>query len=120
MSRRTGRMAEAIKHEVASIMQKDLKDPRVGFASITNVEVSGDRRCAKIFVSVMGDDLKTQETIVALKNACGFVRTELSKRLKARYTPEITFELDQSISHGVRIMEVLKGLEQQGETPNDE
>lgn len=115
MSHRTGRLAEAIKQEVAMIMQQELKDPRIGFASITSVEVSGDKRYAKIFVSVLGDESKGQETIKALKNAQGFIRTELSKRLKVRYTPEITFELDRSISHGVRIMEVLKGFEGKGE-----
>lgn len=111
MSHRTNRMAETIKQEAAAIMQHELKDPRVGFASITMVEVSGDKRQAKIFVSVLGDDAKAKETIKALKNAQGYVRTELSKRLKVRFTPEIVFELDSSISHGVKIMEVLKQVE---------
>lgn len=120
MSHRTGRMAETIKQEVASIMQQELKDPRVGFASITSVEVSGDKRYAKIFISVLGDESKGKETIKALKNAQGFIRTELSKRLKVRFTPEIVFELDQSISHGVRIMEVLKGIESKGDSSTNE
>ncbi|MEG6615718.1 30S ribosome-binding factor RbfA [Peptococcaceae bacterium 1198_IL3148] len=111
MSHRTSRMAETIKQQVAEIIQHGLKDPRVGFASITMVEVSGDKRHAKIYVSVLGDDAKAKETIKALKNAQGYIRTELSKRLKVRFTPEIIFELDSSISHGVKIMEVLKQVE---------
>jgi ribosome-binding factor A len=104
-------MAETIKQEVAAIIQHELKDPRVGFASITMVEVSGDKRHAKIFVSVLGDETKAKETIKALKNARGYVRTELSKRLNVRFTPEIVFEMDTSISHGAKIMEVLKQVE---------
>lgn len=120
MSHRTSRMAEAIKQEVAAIMQHELKDPRIGFASITMVEVSGDKRHAKIFVSVLGDDVKTKESIKALRNAQGYIRTELSKRLKVRYTPEIVFELDTSISHGAKIMEVLRQVESEGEQqPNE-
>lgn len=119
MSHRTGRIAEAIKQEVASIMQKELKDPRIGFTSITNVEVTGDKSSAKIFVSVLGDDQEKAETIKALKNAQGHIRSVLSKRLKVRVTPEISFELDHSISHGVRIMEILKEIDK-GETPANE
>lgn len=120
MSHRTNRMAETIKQEVASILQHDVKDPRVGFASITAVEVSGDKRHAKIFVSVLGDEDKGQETIKALRNAQGFIRTELSKRLRVRFTPEIAFELDHSISHGIRMMKLIKKIESKGENPSDE
>ncbi|MTI82246.1 MAG: 30S ribosome-binding factor RbfA [Firmicutes bacterium] len=108
MSHRAGRLAEQIKKEIASIIQRELKDPRVGFASITAVEVSGDLRHAKIHVSVLGDEKQINDTLAGLKKAQGFIRTSLGQKIKMRYTPELHFEIDQSISHGINIMKKLK------------
>src|SRR5205807_2601056 len=112
-SHRQEKLGELIAVELSDLMRTRLKDPRVGFASITHVEVSGDLRHAKIFVSVMGSEGAQQETIKALKHAAGFLRHELAGRLTLRYMPEIVFKLDTSIVQGARILELIKKSEQE-------
>ncbi len=115
MSYRSERLAETIKKEVSDIISVTIKDPRVGFASITSVEVSGDLRHAKIYVSVLGPDMERKATLEALEHAKGFIRTELGKRVRLRHTPELVFYLDDSIGHGVRVMELLKTVKNESE-----
>jgi ribosome-binding factor A len=110
MSYRPERLAEAIKKEVSELLFHDLKDPRLGFVTITAVEVSPDLRMAKIYASVYGPADEQKTALEALARAGGFIRSELGKRIKLRHTPEITFKLDQSISRGVRVMELLKEI----------
>ncbi|MBM7854440.1 ribosome-binding factor A [Desulfohalotomaculum tongense] len=119
MSHRIGRLAEEIKREISSIIRQELKDPRIGFVSITAVEVSGDLRHAKIYVSVLGDEKQAQDTLAVLKKAQGFVRTMLGRKIKLRYTPELHFELDNSISHGVNIMKKLKEIQSDEKPPTE-
>lgn len=107
MSHRPGRLAEAIKQEVAQMLREELKDPRLGFATVTRVDVSPDLRYAKIFISVLGDEEEQASTIKALERAAGFVRSELGRRIRLRYTPEIAFKLDQSIAQGSRVLQLL-------------
>ncbi len=90
-----------------------MKDPRVGFASITHVEMSGDLRYAKVFVSVMGDSEEQKETMKGLKNANGFLRHELASRLTLRFMPELVFKLDHSIEEGSRILEIINKVERE-------
>ncbi|HZK18153.1 MAG TPA: 30S ribosome-binding factor RbfA [Clostridia bacterium] len=115
MSYRSERLAETVKKEVSDIITTTIKDPRVGFASITSVEVSGDLRHAKIFVSVLGPDNEKEATLEALEHAKGFIRTELGRRVRLRHTPELIFYLDDSIGHGVRVMELLKAVKAESE-----
>jgi ribosome-binding factor A len=96
---RPKRIAEAIRTEVADILAREMKDPRLGFATVTDVEVSGDLRHVKIFVSVMGDETQVSETMAALESATGFVRTEIGKRVRLRHTPEIVFRHDTSLEN---------------------
>ena len=107
---RVKRVAEAIRTEVADILAKDMKDPRLGFATVTDVEVSGDLRHVKIFVSVMGDETQVSETMAALDSAQGFIRSEIGKRIRLRHTPEISFRHDTSIRHGARVFELLQEI----------
>ncbi len=108
MSFRPERLAEAIKKEISSLLREELKDPRIGFVSITSVEVTKDLRYATVFASVFGEPAEQKVTFKALQNAQGFIRGELAKRIRLRYTPEITFKLDQSISRGSRLIELIK------------
>ncbi|MBE3591069.1 MAG: 30S ribosome-binding factor RbfA [Firmicutes bacterium] len=110
---RAQRVAERIKEEVADILRRRMKDPRVGFASVTAVEVSNDLRHAKVYVSVLGDEAEQRATMQALERARGFVRTELGARLRLFHTPEVVFERDDSIAHGARINELLHSLERE-------
>lgn len=104
-------MAEAIHSEVADILAREIKDPRLGFATITDVEVSPDLRYVKIFVSVMGEGSQVEQTMAALESATGFVRSEIGKRIRLRYTPEIVFKHDASIRRGARVFELLREIQ---------
>lgn len=110
---RQEKLGELIAAELSDLLRTRLKDPRVGFASITHVEVSGDLRHAKVFVSVMGSEEEQIATIRALKHANGFLRHELASRIVLRYMPELVFKLDNSIAEGARILELIHQVEQE-------
>lgn len=119
MSSRLNRLREEIKKEVSFIVQRKVKDPRLGFLSITDVDLSRDYSYCKIFVSVLGSDEQKEQTMIGLKKATGFVRSELAKKLRLRGTPHITFLLDPSIEYGSRINEILKDLNVDGESDHE-
>jgi len=116
---RVERVAEAIRSEVADILAREIKDPRLGFATVTDVEVSDDLRHVKVFVSVMGDKAQVDETMAALESATGFVRSEIGRRIRLRHTPEIIFRYDTSIKRGARVFELLKEIQSEKETGNE-
>ncbi|MCD5405509.1 MAG: 30S ribosome-binding factor RbfA [Desulfotomaculum sp.] len=112
MSHRARRLSVIIKKEISDMIQNELKDPGIGFASITEVDVSGDLRYAKIYISVLGDQEQKQSTLEAFKRAQGFIRTELAKRIKnLRYVPELQFELDSSMDYADKIMSILNKMD---------
>lgn len=112
MSGRRGvRVADLIRDEVSEIIQREMDDPRLGFVSITRVEMSPDLRYARIFVSVYGPDDERKQTLVALNNASGFIRRTLAPRLRMRTIPEIGFRLDESMEHAENIARILRQLE---------
>ncbi len=121
MSRlRVQRVQEELKKEIGQMLQREIKDPRIGFVTVTDVEVSKDLRNVKIFVSVYGSDQERSDTMAGLESARGYIRTEIGKRIKLRYTPEISFRFDESIARGARIMELLNEVkEQDGEGRNE-
>ena len=105
---RTDRISEEMKKEVSTIIQNELKDPRLPkMISVTSAEVTRDLRYAKIFVSILGDESDKKNAIQGLKSAAGFIRREIGQRLKLRYTPEILFELDNSIERGVYLNKLI-------------
>jgi ribosome-binding factor A len=106
--RRQDMIGEQIAEDLSDLIRTRLKDPRVGFASVTTVEVSADLRHAKVFVSVMGSAEDQRDTMRALDHATGFLRRELAQRLNIRYTPEIHFKLDDSIARGAHVLELMR------------
>ncbi len=110
---RQEKLGEQITLEISDLIRTRLKDPRIGFASITHVEVSGDLRHAKVFVSVMGNEQEQAVTMQGLRNASGFLRHELAGRLTLRYMPELAFKLDTSIQEGARILALINQVEQE-------
>ncbi len=108
MTLRAEKLREFVKEEVSEIIQRELKDPRIGFVSITDVEVSADLRHARVFVSVLGDAEAKTKTMAGLNSARGFIRGELGKRMQVRYTPELHFRLDESIERGTRVVSLLR------------
>ncbi|WP_066173119.1 30S ribosome-binding factor RbfA [Bacillus marinisedimentorum] len=107
---RANRVAEQMKKELGDIIGRKLKDPRVGFVTVTDVEVSGDLQQAKVFISVLGDEEKKRETLNGLAKAKGFIRSEIGQRIRLRKTPELFFEFDESIDYGNRIETLLRDL----------
>ncbi len=114
-NRRHDQLAQVIAHELSDLMRLRMKDPRIGFASITAVEVSKDLSYAKVFVSVLGTPEEQRETMRGLRHAAGFLRHELAQRLTIRHVPEITFELDESIARGARVIELLNQVSGEAE-----
>jgi ribosome-binding factor A len=106
------RVAEQIRQEIIPIVEYELNDSRIGFVTVTDVEVTPDLKLAKIFVSVMPsekDNEKEKEiSLQALNHAAGYIRRELGARLRLRYTPQLSFLYDHSIERGNRIEELLK------------
>lgn len=109
---RSDRVASAIKKEVSVIIHDELKDPRLGFVTITNVEVTADLRQAKIFFSVLGKEQEHKKTKEALDSAMGFIRKLIAQRIKLRFAPEILFREDRSSEYSVRIQEVLEEIKE--------
>ena len=107
-SRRAQKAAEAIREVVSMAILAELNDPRVKDVTVTYVEVSGDLRFAKVHVSVMGDDAHQQLSLRGLQSAAGFLQSKIAQRIDLRYTPRLTFILDQGVKHSIEISNLLK------------
>src|SRR5438445_1460968 len=108
-SYRTDQVGEQVREEIMSIIRRDLKDPRIGFVSITGVRMSPDLRQARVRVSVLGDPDQQKASIEGLESARGLIRHELGRRLEnLKFSPDLRFELDGSIEYAVHINELLK------------
>ena len=107
---RPERVAELIRRTVAEFLTGSVRDPRVGFVTVTAVEVSGDLAHARVRVSVMGTDEEKAKTLAGLASAARFLRAQLSRELRLRTSPELQFELDRGLEHAQRIDAVLKQL----------
>lgn len=113
MSLRANRVGEQMKKELGDIISRKIKDPRIGFVTVTDVEVSGDLQQAKVFISVLGDEAQRENTLKGLAKAKGFIRTEIGQRIRLRKTPEIIFEFDESIDYGNRIETLLHEIHEE-------
>jgi ribosome-binding factor A len=99
-----------MKREIADILMRKINDPRIGFVTVTDVEVADDLRNAKVFVSVYGGD--KEETLKGLKSATAFIRLELGRRMRMRLIPELLFRFDATVERGAHIMELLHEIEE--------
>jgi len=110
MTRRTRQVGELLKEEVDDIIRKEMDDPRLGFWSITRVDVPADLRSARVYISVLGTDAERAETITAMRAAAGFIRRHLKPRLRMRQIPELEFRDDRSIEYAATITKTLHDL----------
>ncbi len=110
-SRRNDRVRAAMRQEISNMLQRDLKDPRLGFATVTDVRVSGDLQHVQVYVSILGDDVSRRQTMEALESARGYVRSEIGRRVQLRLTPEITFAYDDSIERGARLLRLISEVQ---------
>ena len=108
---RIEKLQELIKQEMSKMLLTDLKDPRIGFVTVTDVEMTGDLREAKIYVSIMGGAEQVNSSFEGLSSALGFVRREIGQRVRLRFTPEISFALDTSLDYGDHIQKLLLQVE---------
>jgi ribosome-binding factor A len=109
-SQRTERVGDLMRAEIADLLLRKVKDPRIGFVTVTGVKVSPDLRHATVFVSLLEEGPIVEETLNALGRAAGFIRTEMGRRLRLKYTPELVFREDPTPRQAAHIEAVLEGL----------
>ncbi len=110
MSVRANRVGEQIKKEMTDIIANKLKDPRIGFVTVTEVRVTGDLQQAKVYITVLGEEQAKQDTLAGLMKATGFIRSEIGQRIRLRKTPEIMFELDEAFAYGNHIEDLIRKI----------
>ena len=104
---RSRRIAEQVQRELSDVVRLELKDPRVGMITITDVEVSDDQSHARVFFTVLGDESRIADAAAGLKHAAGFLRSELAHRMKLRAVPQLQFKHDESVERGMRLSRLI-------------
>jgi ribosome-binding factor A len=107
MSRRLSRVEEACKEELSEILQREIKDPRVGFVTITDVKLTADLRHARVFVSVFGSEQEAEQSLNGLESARGYLRFQLGRHLRLKYLPEIEFVHEHVAEDALRLNELM-------------
>ena len=106
--RRAERVGEAVREVIADMLVREIKDPRIGMVTLTTVELTDDLRHAKVFFSCVGDAATRERSLHGLRSAAGFIRAQVTRRLKLRYAPEIIFQFDPSLEAADRLATLLK------------
>ena len=109
-----------MKKELGEIIGRKIKDPRIGFVTVTDVEVTGDLQQATVYISVLGDEEQRENTLKGLAKAKGFIRSEIGQRIRLRKTPEIIFEFDESIDYGNKIDTLLHQIHNENKEKGQE
>jgi ribosome-binding factor A len=120
VSRRTERLGEEIREEVAQLIVGELKDPRIGFVTVTRVEVTPDLRTARVYVGVLGTEKQRQASLTGLRQATGFLRRALGQSLRLRYTPELVFTYDEGLEASDRVAQLLAEISRPAEPANSD
>lgn len=118
MSERQAKVEELIKQELSQMMLNEVKDPRIGFVTVTDVKMSPDLRNATAYVSVMGNESKVKSSLKGIESALPFFKRELAKRVRLRYMPTLSFELDKSLDYSEHIQKLLLKVERGEEIGN--
>ena len=111
-SRRPQRLALQIQHEISLILSRNMKDRRIGFVTVTGVEMTPDLRHARVFISAMGGDKEKQASLETLQHAAGWIRHELGQRIRMKFLPEILFRADSSQEYGEHIDRLLGEIQE--------
>jgi ribosome-binding factor A len=107
MTRRSERLGDEVRQELAGIIDRQLKDPRVGFVTVTRVRLTADLRSARVYVGVLGDEPARERSLAGLQSAVGFLRRQLGRRLRLRHTPELAFFYDEGLDATERVAQLL-------------
>lgn len=118
-SRRQRQVAELLHEEISNLLQFNTRDPRLGFVTVTDVEVSPDLRVAWVYITVLGDSSDEETTLQGLASAAKFFRHELGQSLKLRFIPELNFKLDKSLEYGLHIDQLLDTVKEEYQEPLD-
>ena len=117
---RIERLGELLREEIGEIIHDELKDPRIGFVTVTSVEVTADTRHARVRLSVLGSEEEREASLEGLHSAQGVLRRELGSRVRMKFTPELHFSLDTSAEHSVKIGRMLQRMRDRGEITDDD
>jgi len=117
---RSERVSELLLEEISWLIERELKDPRIGFVTLTKVKVSRDLRHARVYVSVMGSDEERDRSMQGLRSAVGFIKMRLGENLRLKNLPDIDFILDTTLDRVRRIEELIKEIRNEGEETGDE
>ncbi len=117
--KRSVRVGDLIREEIADIIMHRLKDPRLGFVTVTGAKVSDDLRHATVYVSVF-EDIRRDETLKVLTSSASFIRSELSKRVKMKFIPKLFFKIDESIEYGQKIDRILDGIKSETDSSEED
>jgi ribosome-binding factor A len=120
VNRRVDRLAEEIREAIAGLLSTGLKDPRIGFVTVIRVDLTADLRLARVYVGVLGGTTERSKTLEGLKQAAGYIRRELGRRIKIRHTPEITFVYDTGLEATDRVAQILADNPPRGDDTSDE
>lgn len=120
MTRRTDRIGHLIQQEIGNLILREISDVRIGFVTISRVEVTTDLAHAKVFVSVLGSDKEKRDSMAGLGHSASYMRTHLSKVLKMRTVPRLQFVEDKNLDHGFRINQILSDIRKESAKPADE
>jgi ribosome-binding factor A len=115
--KRAEKVGDQIREVVSEILLRELKDPRIGFVTITKVAVSDDLRQARVYYSVFGGEQEKEASYEGLESATGYIKREIGRRMRLKYMPEITFFFDDSLEYGERIEELLQSVKAPAEEP---
>lgn len=110
---RVEKVQELMKQEISEIILREVKDPRIGFVTVTSVACTPDLREAKVYVSIMGSEEQVKSSWAGIMSSLGFIRREVGKRIRLRFTPELHFELDKSLDYSAHIQELLMQVERE-------
>jgi len=113
--KRSDRVADLIRKEISEMLVRTIKDPRIGFVTITRVEVTGDCRVARIYYGVVGTSEQVGQSIEGLNSAKGYIRRELGHRMKLKYTPDLVFQFDPSIEYSIHLGQLIHHLQEERE-----
>jgi ribosome-binding factor A len=113
--RRPGQIGEIVRQVLAEAIGREVRDPRIGFVTVTRVDVSGDLSHAQVYVMAQGDEAERQKALEGLQSAAGFLRGKIAKALATRTIPELHFFLDRGLEHAARINAVLADLKRESE-----
>jgi len=118
-NKRPQRVGQLMQQELGKLLQDGLRDPRVGFVTVTEVRVARDLRHARVYVSVYGEQEQREESLAGLNRAAGFIKRELGHRLDLRFVPELEFELDETLDRAERLDDVLRAISEGAEEAPD-